>query len=215
MESEDEARDNNNNNDNEDDDGSDEEDSLDGQEDSFGETDVFAGEGSDAVSALEEEDEDAEAEGDATGPVQSLFMAEDLAKEQGRAAAVRPGSLTVRVKNLPVLLGGDNNEKNMLTTTTTNISFEGATTALEPPSCSGGSCHCWARTGASAESLEPLEVEGYQFDRHELFPQQDVDRLFGSVLRSRLPALNRLVFGDCTLPGSCLGLIASAQRVGT
>jgi hypothetical protein len=198
------------------------EDEVEGNEDrseegSGDDNDDSEDDGSDAVSGWEDEEE-GEMEGETTGVVQRLFMAADLEVavrqlEETPSTGMRPGSLTFQVKNRPILLRGDNEEEN-------DDNDDDDNNSNNNDDDQGGVDRTAALFGRFVTLLGAdqrlghvagtLSLEGYRLDQHGSFPAQDVERLFGNVLRS-LPALKKLKFEKCTLPGPCLGLLASAS----
>jgi hypothetical protein len=179
------------------------------EEGSVEDNDDSEDDGSDAVSGWEDEEEEGEVEEETTGVVQRLFMAADLEVavrqlEETPSTGMRPGSLTFQVKNRPILLRGDNEEEN----NDNNNDDQGGvdrTAALF-----GRFVTLLGADQRLGQVAGTLSLEGYRLDQHGSFPAQDVERLFGNVLRS-LPALKKLKFVKCTLPGPCLGLLASTS----
>ena len=171
-------------------------------------------EDSDYVSIWDEEEEEEEYGDDDEEEdevVQRLFMAANLGVavqqlEDSRATVMRPGSLTLQVKNRPLLRVGDNNAENENNNANNDIGDDHARTAA----LFGRFVTLLGAERGAGQATRTLEVEGYRFDQHDSFPQQDVDRLFGNVLRS-LPALRKLKFEKCALPGPCLELLVSSS----
>jgi hypothetical protein len=169
---------------------------------------VVEEEGSDAVSGWEDEEEQ-----EVTGVIQRLLTAADLEVaiqrlEENRDTGMRPGSLTsFEVKNWPIRRRGNNEDNDNNNNNNVQRGDDRRSAALF-----GRFVTLLGEERGLGRVTQSLSMEGYGFGRQNSFAAQDVDRLFGTVFRS-LPALKRLTFYKCTLPGPCLGLLASPSHV--